>query len=161
MEWQAENEMAMEYLQKGYELQTKGKINEAIVNYKKSIEFYPTAEAHTFLGWAYSFLGNHDAAILECKKAITIDPDYGNPYNDIGAYLIDKNKLDEALTWLEKATQAKRYENYCYPHYNIGRVHEKKGQWFLALEAYEKALQSNRDYTLASRAINRMKALLN
>jgi tetratricopeptide (TPR) repeat protein len=31
-----------------------------------------------------------DDAIAECKKAVELDPDLGNPYNDIGAYLIEK-----------------------------------------------------------------------
>ena len=30
-------------------------------------------------------------------------PTFGNPYNDIGAYLIAKGELDEAIEWLEKA----------------------------------------------------------
>ena len=50
----------------------------------------PTAEAHTFLGWAYSFLGDYESAITECRNAIELDPDFGNPYNDIGAYLIQQ-----------------------------------------------------------------------
>ena len=33
-----------------------------------------------------------------------MDPDFGNPYNDIGAYLIEMGRLDEAIPWLEKAT---------------------------------------------------------
>src|SRR5580765_7415390 len=89
------------YLNKAYALQMNGKFEEAILNYKKSLEIFPTAEAHTFLGWTYSFLGDLDRAIEECKKAIAIEPDYGNPYNDIGAYLIQQGKSDEAITWLE------------------------------------------------------------
>src|SRR5687767_10167818 len=76
-------ERAQEYLQKAYRLQMSGHLQEAIENYKASIELHPTAEAHTFLGWAYSFLGEYDTAIEECKVAIGIDPEFGNPYNDI------------------------------------------------------------------------------
>ena len=161
MDWKSDKELAQEYFEKGYELQMQGKLTEAIVNYRKSIELCPTAEAHTFLGWTYSFQGLHDNAILECKKAIELDPDFGNPYNDIGAYLIEKDRLDEAIPWLEKATQAKRYESYCYPHYNLGRVYEKKGKWFQAMKSYEDSLRENKDYTLAVRALNRLKALFN
>ncbi|NIO09761.1 MAG: tetratricopeptide repeat protein, partial [Deltaproteobacteria bacterium] len=46
---------------------------------------FPTAEAYTFLGWTYSFMGQLNEAIEECQRAITLDPDFGNPYNDIGA----------------------------------------------------------------------------
>lgn len=37
-------------------------------------------------------------------------PDFGNPYNDIGAYLIEKGDFDEAIVWFQKAMQARRYE---------------------------------------------------
>lgn len=160
-EWKPEREIAQELFEKGYKLQMEGKVEEAILNYQKSIEVYPTAEAHTFLGWSYSFQGRHNEAIEECKKAISIDPDFGNPYNDIGAYLIELGKYDEAIEWLLKATQAKRYESYCYPHYNLGRVYEKKGNWVKALEYYELSLKENPDYTLAARAVNRLRGMLN
>lgn len=161
MDWKPPSEEALELFQKAYDLQMKGKLEEAVEHYQKSIELYPTPEAHTFLGWTYSFQGKHDDAILECKKAIELDPDYGNPYNDIGAYLIEKGRLDDAIPWLQKATQAKRYESYCYPYYNLGRVYEQKGNWARAFESYQNAVKENADYTLAERAINRLKALFN
>jgi len=160
-EWKSEQDMAMEYLQKAYQFQTTGKLLEAVANYKKSIEFHPTAEAHTYLGWAYSFQGLHEDAIQECKKAIKIDPEFGNPYNDIGAYLIEKGKLADAVPWLERAIQAKRYDSYCYPYYNLGRAYERLSDWFKALEYYQKSLEANQDYTLAAKAISRVKGVLN
>ena len=38
-------------------------------------------------------MGQLDEAIEECHRAIRTDPDFGNPYNDIGAYLIELNRL--------------------------------------------------------------------
>lgn len=152
---------AQRHLQEAYENQMNGRLEEAIALYKKSLELYPTAEAYTFLGWAYSFKHQYDDAIAECHKAIDIDPDFGNPYNDIGAYLIEQGKWDEAITWLEKATKAKRYESYCFPHYNLGRIWEKKGDWWRAYEAYHNALSSNPDYTLAKKAMARMAGMMN
>ena len=152
---------AKHLFQEAYQKQTEGSLEEAIELYHKSIELFPTAEAHTFLGWALSFQGRLDEAIQECKKAIDLDPDYGNPYNDIGSYLIEKGLFDEALSWLEKATEAKRYESYCYPHYNMGRIWEKKGNWWRALDCYQQALKDNPDYTLAKRAVGKLQGMLN
>ena len=152
---------AFRYFQEGYQKQTEGVLEEAIRLYQKSIEIYPTAEAHTFLGWAYSFQRRYEDAIAECRKAIEVDPDFGNPYNDIGAYLIERDKLDEAIPWLEKATHAKRYESYCFPHYNLGRVWERKGDWARAAECYQNALRENSDYALAVRALTRLKGMMN
>src|SRR5574341_1567727 len=132
--------LAVQLFQEAYACQMSERLEEAIELYKKSIEIYPTAEAHTFLGWAYSFQGRLDAAIEECKKAIDLDPDFGNPYNDIGAYLIEKEIYDEAIPWLEKATLARRYESHHFPHYNLGRIYLAKGMLKRALEDFEKAL---------------------
>jgi tetratricopeptide (TPR) repeat protein len=74
--------------QEGYRAHMDGDLERAVELYTKSIELSPTAEAYTFRGWAYSHMGRTDDAIAECHKAIEVDPDFGNPYNDIGAYLI-------------------------------------------------------------------------
>jgi tetratricopeptide (TPR) repeat protein len=142
---------AKEYLFKAYRLQMEGNLNEAIKNYKLSIEFFPTAEAHTYLGWTYSFMGNLDDAIEECKKAIEIDPDFGNPYNDIGSYLIQQGNYDEAVTWLELALKSKRYESKHFAHLNLGRVFELKGLWFEALNEYKAAMELEPSYDLAKK----------
>ena|SRR3990172_9055964 len=153
--------LAMQLFQEAYTCQMSDRIDEAIELYKKSIEIFPTAEAHTFLGWTYSFQGRLDEAIEECKKAIDLDPDFGNPYNDIGAYLIEKEMFDEAIPWLEKATQARRYESYHYPHYNLGRVYWAKGMMKRALEEFEKALKIVPDYALALDAVDSVRRQIN
>ena len=84
---------ALQLFQSAYEAQMRGELDEAAELYKQSIEAYPTSEAHTFLGWTYSFMGRTDDAIAECHRAIEVDPDFGNPYNDIGAYLIEQGNL--------------------------------------------------------------------
>lgn len=154
-------EKAQEYLQRAYRLQMSGHLNEAIENYKASLELLPTAEAHTFLGWAYSFLGDYTKAIEECRQAIELDPDFGNPYNDIGAYLIQQGQLEEAVPYLELAMKARRYATPHFPHYNYGRVLERKGEWFEALDQYKSSLQIEPNYTLAKDAYYRLQALLN
>jgi tetratricopeptide (TPR) repeat protein len=155
------DEEAMRLVQDAYDTQMAGKVDEAITLYLKSIELSPTAEAHSYLGWAYSLKGRYGDAIRECEKAIRIDPEYGNPYNDIGAYLIETGRWDEAIPWLEKATLAQRYDSAYYAHYNLGRVWEQKGDWMRALESYKHALEQNPEYSLAGKAIRRMQAMLN
>lgn len=152
---------AIELFQKAYEYQINGELDLAIEHYKRSIETYPMAEAYTFLGWTYSFQGKLQDAITECKKAIEVDPDFGNPYNDIGAYLIELGKLDEAIPWLEKAIRAKRYDPRHFPHYNLGRVYLIKGMMKKALEEFQKALEAYPDYTLAKEAVDKIKVSLN
>ncbi len=120
--------------------QQQGELGDAIALYRRSIATYPTPEAHTYLGWAYAILDRYDEAITECEKAITLDPDYGNPYNDIGAYLIELGRPEEALVWLDKAIAATRYATPQFTHLNRGRAYERMGEPMAALAAYEQAL---------------------
>ena len=152
---------ALGYFQQAYQAQMRGELDEAVELYRRSIDCYATAEAHTFLGWAYSFLNLTDEAIEECHQAIVVDPDFGNPYNDIGAYLIEKGDYDGAIPWFQRAMEAKRYECYFYPHFNLGRVYEIKGRYVEALREYKTAIDLKPDYGLALRAFRRLQSKFN
>jgi tetratricopeptide (TPR) repeat protein len=128
---------AIEVWQEAYAHQMRGELEQAIHLYQESISICPTAEAHTYLGWTYSFQKRLDEAIQECHKAIAVDPDFGNPYNDIGVYLMQKGDLDGAIPWLEKAKRAARYEPRQFPYMNLGRIYLGRGQWAEALREFE------------------------
>jgi tetratricopeptide (TPR) repeat protein len=152
---------AAAYFRQAYEQQMAGECQQAIEFYTRSIEAFPTPEAYTFRGWTYSFLGDYNRAIAECLEAIKVDPEFGNPYNDIGAYLIEQGKWEEAIPWLEKATRAKRYEARGYPHFNLGRVYEHKHDWEKAKECYAQAYALERGYLVALVALRRLRAMFN
>jgi Tfp pilus assembly protein PilF len=130
----------------GYVLHQLGEYERAIEAYRASIADRPTAEAHTFLGWSLSHLGRIDEAIAQCKFAIQLDPDFGNPYNDIGVYLLDRGRPDEAIPWLEKAIASKRYCCYQFPHANLGRILLVQGKVEEAKRAFERALEYDPHY---------------
>jgi Tfp pilus assembly protein PilF len=138
-----DHEKAMELVQRAMEHQMAREFDQAIELYKKSIAICPTADAHTYLGWAYSFQGRIDAAIAQCEIAIKVDPEFGNPYNDIGVYLMQQQKFDEAIPWLEKAKLAKRYEPRHFPYMNLGRIYLNKEMIYKAIEEFRGALKIN------------------
>ncbi len=152
---------AVELFRRAYEAQQASAYAEAIELYRRSIETYPTAEAHTFLGWVYSFQQRYDEAIEACLAAIRVDPTFGNPYNDIGSYLIAKGDLYNCVRWFERALEAPRYESYAFPHFNLGRVYEQRGQLLRAARHYGLALQQAPDFAQANRALRRLQARLN
>lgn len=140
---QEDKARAMAFLQEAMDHQLAGELDDAIGLYKRSIALFPTADAHTYLGWAYSFQGRIDDAIAQCEIAIKLDPEFGNPYNDIGVYLMQQQRLDDAVPWLEKAKQAKRYEPRHFPYLNLGRIYFAKGMLQKALEEFRGALRLN------------------
>lgn len=148
---------AMRYFYEAYRAQLRRNYDAAIEKYQESIEIYPTAEAHTFLGWTYSFLGELENAIEECQRAIEVDPDFGNPYNDIGAYLIAKGEYQQAIPYLQQALGAKRYRAYHFAHFNLGRAKEYQGDVLSALRHYKQALKLEPRYLIAYKAIEQLK----
>jgi tetratricopeptide (TPR) repeat protein len=154
------HEKALELMQDALRHQMAGDLEEAIRLYKMSIAIYPTADAHTYLGWTYSFQGKIEEAIDECETAIKVDPDFGNPYNDIGVYLMQQQKVDEAIPWLERAKKAKRYEPRHFPYLNLGHIYAAKGMINKALEEFRGALKFNPGDSLALQAIEELESKL-
>jgi Tfp pilus assembly protein PilF len=136
-------ERAIGLWQQGTARLLSGELEEAIQLYTRSLEIRPTAEAYTFRGWAYSFAGRLEEAIEECRKAIATDPTFGNPYNDIGCYLMERGNLAEAASWFEKAKGAPRYEPRHFPYLNLGRLHAARGEFAEALVEFQGALERN------------------
>ncbi len=154
-------EQAWELFLQAYQAQMEGEFSRAVELYRNSLEMCPTAEAHTFLGWTYRFQGKVDDAIAECKRAISVDPDFGNPYNDIGSYLIELGRYDEAIPWLEHATEARRYEPRHFPYFNLGRAYLAKREFLRARGYFQDALRIEPRYTLARQAIENLRRLMN
>ena len=146
--------------ERGYALHLMGRYEAAVDSFRASIEILPTAEGHTYLGWSLSMLGEIEEALAECKKAIALDPDYGNPYNDIGAYLIELGRPEEAIPWLEKAIAAKRYCCYQFAHFNLGRVRFMQGDLGAARRSFEEALRHEPEYPAARMALEYLDATI-
>jgi Tfp pilus assembly protein PilF len=152
---------ARQRFQEANQAQMEGDYDRAVELYRGSLALHPTAEAHTFLGWTFHFQGKTQEAIAECKLAIEIDPEFGNPYNDIGAYLIGLERFDEAIPWLEQAIAAKRYEARHYPYFNLGRVYLAKSLLNRAREQFQHALEIEPRYALARQALEKLRRMVN
>jgi Tfp pilus assembly protein PilF len=151
---------ARDEFRRAYEHHMAGRIDEAMEGYRRSIAAHPTAEAHTFLGWAMSSQGRHEEAIAQCKMAIALDPAFGNPYNDIGAYLIELGRHDEAPDWLARAKTAPRYEPRQFPYFNLARVYVRQNRLREAIAELRLALAIEPRYEIARRELTRLQAHL-
>ena len=154
-------EKASTLLYKGDLAQRQGDLGEALRFYQESIQLHPTAEAHTSLGWTYSFLQRYEDAIQECRTAIALNPEFGNPYNDIGLYLMQMGKLDAAVPWLEHALEAAQYDTPHYPHLNLGRIALAKGDLLQAAREFGRALAVEPRSLTARRTLAALSAQLN
>lgn len=109
----------------------------------KANELIECAESLTLIAFASSLLGQLEKAKSFALKAIEKDPDYGPAYNDLGTYLMQEGRLDEAIKWFNLAKRATHYNNREYPFINCGRA-------FVAKKDFERALlEFNHALTLA------------
>lgn len=155
-----DQERAVELIGQAMQHQMAQELDQAIRLYKESIAIYPTADAHTYLGWAYSFQGRLNEAIAQCEIAIELDPEFGNPYNDIGVYLMQQQKLDDAIPWLERAKNAKRYEPRHFPYINLGRIYLSKGMLQQAIKEFSGALEIHPSDTELAELVEELKSKL-
>jgi tetratricopeptide (TPR) repeat protein len=97
-------------IDEGAGLGRDGKVDEAIVHFRKAIELYPgDARAHYDLGLALERQGQAADAIGEYRTAVSEDP--GNSmnsavYTDLALALARTGKLDEAVESYQKALAA-------------------------------------------------------
>ena len=134
--------LADDLFRMGHVLQQLGVLGLAGEHHAESFRLLPSSESATFLAWALSESGeNRDGALAWYRRAIETDATFGNPWNDIGALLLENGELKEAVPWLSTATQAPRYDALGFPWLNLARVHEQLGNKMAAFEAAREALE--------------------
>ncbi len=148
--------MAQDYFELAYELQMSGDLERAVYYYRRSLDCMQSPEAYTFMAWTVSMRGEFDSAIDMSRQANELDSDFGNPWNDIGAYLLALGRSHEAIPFLEQALRCPRYLTYHYAHYNLGRAYEKLTDFDRARRKYHDALALEPGYMLAREALDRL-----
>ena len=154
-------ERALALREEGTRILLRGDVRRAVSLFTASLELLPTAEGYTFRGWAYSFEGRLEDAIAECRKAIATDPEFGNPYNDIGSYLVHLDRAEEAIPWFERAKAAPRYEARHFPHLNLGRLREARGMLAEAILEFSEAARIQPGDPVAYQALKRLRYQVN
>ncbi len=156
-----DRDLAMQFFEKAFEEQMRGHLGCAMKLYQQSIDLCPTPEALTFLAWTVSHTGDLEQAVALCRQAIALDPEFGNPYNDMASYLMDLGRGEEAEPWLLRALEAPRYECRHYAWFNLGRLRETRGNLAGARECYLRSLAECPEYPMARRHLMALISRLN
>ena len=78
----------------GKALLSSGRTQEAIAQYKKSIEIFPNNyQVHDDLGATLLAMGNVDEAIPHFYRALQLNPSYANAHYDLGNALMKRDRL--------------------------------------------------------------------
>lgn len=140
---------AEEFRDMGHEHHAQGEIEDAAACYRLSLDIFPTAEGHTSLATTLAARGEWEEAAAECERAVALDPDLGNACNDLGVYLAELGRFDEALEWLDRAIASPNYDCPHYPWYHKGRIKEQMGRFMEARDCYARAHEIDPDWAPA------------
>ncbi len=93
----------------GIALAEAGRYREAIAACQQSIALSPpqvnTARPHNNIGRIYSQLGENDLGEEYCRRAIRLDPDFPVAHMNLGKIMLDQQRPEEAVFYLEKAVE--------------------------------------------------------
>ncbi|MEG4483666.1 tetratricopeptide repeat protein [Microcoleus sp. D2_18a_B4] len=133
---------AVDYHKLGESLQGEGKIDEAIVAYKKAIEvnqnYFGT---YHNLGDLYQQKYKLDEAATSYQMAIEQNPGFAWSYHNLGDTLLRQEKFEEAATAYRKALEIE--PNFAWANYNLGRVLNQQNKLYEALGYYQRANELN------------------
>ena len=141
----ARKKKSQRLLDEGCNLVHRGFIDGAYEKFDQSYKLDQSADALTYKGWMLNIKGDPEGALKLCHQAIKLDPEFGNPYNDIGTILVAQKNFNDAIPWFKKAIKAKRYEPRHFPHINLAKIYIEMGESDLALAEYKEALKFDND----------------
>jgi eukaryotic-like serine/threonine-protein kinase len=123
----------------GNALDSQGKLDEAIAEYRKAIDLDPKYPyAHCNLGNVLAKQNKPDEAIAEYRKAIDLDPKNAISHFNLGVALVGQRKLDEAVGEYRKAIDLD--PKHANSHTNLGIALDGQGQLGEAVREHRKAI---------------------
>jgi Tfp pilus assembly protein PilF len=134
-----------------------GEIDLASYLYAHSLEWGETVEARLGLAFSYAYGGQLERAVEECRKAVAADPEDGRASNDLGVYLMQLGDDDQAVPHLLQAVSAAKNTERHHPHYNLGRIYERRKNYAAAFASYKAALAEDAGFDAAKKALERVR----
>ncbi len=126
-------------------------------DYNQALKFFHWAKdknpndplTHYDLGITYDELSMSAEALHHLHRALELSPDYSDAHNALGRHHARKGDLDKAQENFEKALANPLYETSHLALFNLGLLHEKRGDPGMALQYYEEATRRFPRYGLA------------
>jgi protein O-mannosyl-transferase len=128
------------YNKLGLALMDKGRTDEAIDCYVKSLSFRPNYDfAHNNLGMALATIGRIDEAISHYSEALRINPNSEIANNNLGNALRRKGNLEEAIARFSMALQIN--PQFAEANNNLGAALAQQGKIDEAIGRFKEALR--------------------
>jgi tetratricopeptide (TPR) repeat protein len=132
----------------GYYLAGRGKVEEALVNYRKAIEINPACEdALNNIGYALAGQKKYAEAIPYYEAALRIKPNHVEVHNNLGNALSELGQIPAAIEQYRFVLREK--PDHANAHNNLGIALAIEGKLDEAMEHFNAAIQFNPKYASA------------
>ena len=132
-------------INKAVELFTSGQLNKCLSTVLNLIKIYPTEPfLFNLAGVVNASMHNYQKAIRSYKKALLLNSEYIEVYNNIGVAYKEWGKPDIALKYLKEAIRLN--PSYSEAYNNIGNAQKDLSQLDEAIDNYSKAIELNPSY---------------
>ncbi|HMV45548.1 MAG TPA: hypothetical protein PK079_21180 [Leptospiraceae bacterium] len=125
----------------GKDLFNQGDIERATFYFLKAMEEGDSAESLFYLGLIQNQNGNFRDALSYYYRAILLNPDYGNPCNEIGVILLRHGREREAVFWLKRSVRCSFNDAPHIPLYNLATLYKMWNRPERSLQYLHKALE--------------------
>jgi tetratricopeptide (TPR) repeat protein len=118
-------------------------VQPAFVEFQKAYELNPNdKEVLSAIGIIYLLkFEDFPKAIDFFKKAIKVDPEFSEAYNNLGVAYEKSGRFEDAIGSYKKALSNLLYRTPEKAYYNLGRLYYKLSRYDDAIDAYKEALK--------------------
>ena len=146
---------ALAHLMKGVELETAGRIDEAIAEHEEAVkQDSKLAQAHANLIGLYGRAGRAAEAEREYRATVEINPNLPQSHYDFGVFLVSRQRFREAEAAFRKALEGS--PNYAEAHSNLGAMLEREGKAAEAIQHYQAAIEAKPNFRQAHFQLGRL-----
>jgi tetratricopeptide (TPR) repeat protein len=146
---------ALAHLMKGVELETAGRLNEAIAEHEEAVkQDARLVQAHANLIALYGRAGRAEQAEKEYRTAVEINPNLPQCHYDYGVFLVSQQRFREAESAFRRALETS--PNYAEAHSNLGAMLEREGRSAEAIQHYRAAIAAKPNFRAAHFQLGRL-----
>ena len=140
---------APSHLERGFQLEQVGRVEDAIAETERSVQLDPTlVRAHINLIILYGRTGNFEKAEQHYQAAVRLNPNqFPDAYYNYGVLLLEQGKKEEAEKAFRRALEID--PSYAAAHNDLGYVLQLQGKWSEAMGEYRKAIEEQPDFRQA------------
>lgn len=136
----------MDNFSKAKELFRMGDLDRAEFYFRSFLEMEDSCEAYFYMGLIMGQRNMLEEALEFYYKSVVINPEYGNPCNEIGIILLRMGKDKDAVFWLKKSIRCQRNDAPHISFFNLATLYKMWNRPERSLQFLHRAIELNPEF---------------